>query len=480
MHCAALGPGVDADGVIRIVSKLHVQGAIVHRGVQTNGHIAHGEHVHGPLDDLQVGLQGRIVQRRGHLADAAAHFLGNLTVYVCASNLITLGGGTLAGGAVEGEHLVRHQNRAVDRLASQRQVCRPGIAGGLGRVHSAKQVPEQHGVEIRRCDLRFADGQGQLQGIPCFRLVQQGLCRFQIEHIAGLLGGDLSGLPDPCRVLDLGIQLVIQRLQIEVLDLDDLIVPFKILGIGGGVGLGHCVIQPVRVQMHTLLAQLKDQQAVCLLRRLSLCGRRLRRLLLDGIGGLAGFRFHILRRLLDHLADGFFVQSGFQRRVRHRRGGIKNLLQQLIHLVQFPGAHAAEPQLPVRQGHHQCVIPGLKSFQNGVLRLLEGHPVHIHTQNGLAPQNLVGLNDRRTHGLPVFLCRGGRRLRRRLSIRCRLLDHNGIFRQGFPGVLLQILNNFNHQDTADRQKRHTNRQTGHDRYLPLAKPGVPSTFLHPM
>ena len=213
VYIAAGDAGVDPQGIIRVVAELKVQRPPIDRGVLPGGHIVHKVHVLGACDDLKVGHQGAAVDGGGHLTHAAAQRIGGLAVKIDRGVLISLGGGALAHGVVEGEHLAGVEHRAVNGLAGQGQV---GRAGGNGRVRAVitaqpvgKQPLLQHGLGDLWRLMHHRDH--QLRPIGSFQLLQGGR---QVETAALLLGCNAVGFAVPVGVHCLSAEGFVQGPQL--------------------------------------------------------------------------------------------------------------------------------------------------------------------------------------------------------------------------------------------------------------------------
>ncbi len=146
------------------------------------------------LNDLEIRQQAGIVDRRGHLAHAAADLgLGGAAGDVGRGGLVALALGALAHGAVEGEGVAGQQNGAVDGLAGQNQIGGAVFDVGVGRIHVGQHVAEELGLEEFLGDLgrNLLQADGELLALLGLgELLGNGLF---VEAIAQNLVGDLKG-----------------------------------------------------------------------------------------------------------------------------------------------------------------------------------------------------------------------------------------------------------------------------------------------
>ena len=160
-HIAVLGLGLDTDGMFGVVAETEIQGSPVDGGIHAQGKVIGGEHMLFPFDDMQVGIQGAVVQGGGYLADAAAQLIHGLTVGIGASLLVSLFCGPFAQNFVEGEGLAGLDNIVVDGLAGQDQVVGPGRIQIVNGIAGSQNILKQGVLQIFPGVLRFDIGQRQ-------------------------------------------------------------------------------------------------------------------------------------------------------------------------------------------------------------------------------------------------------------------------------------------------------------------------------
>ena len=114
--------GLDPDRILAVVRKDEVRGAPVDRGVQPRQEIADEHRVGMALVDLEIGVLHGVVQRGGHLADAAAVAHRVVRAAVNGGQLEAGLLGALADDVVVREALARHEHLAVKAAAGQLDV----------------------------------------------------------------------------------------------------------------------------------------------------------------------------------------------------------------------------------------------------------------------------------------------------------------------------------------------------------------------
>ena len=138
----------DLDGVIPAVAESKIRPAPAHRGIAADRHVAGVEHVAVAQDDVQIAEQHRVVQRGGHLADAAADTGGGAPCLVDAGLLIAPGRRALPHRGVIPELLAGVVDLAVDGGGGQLDILvpspRPGAFGGVGAQH----IPEHAVLQL--------------------------------------------------------------------------------------------------------------------------------------------------------------------------------------------------------------------------------------------------------------------------------------------------------------------------------------------
>ena len=213
---AARNGCVNAQRMVGAVDEFIVEVAPVDRRVHAQLDIGDGEHVRGPLGDLEVGVEAGSVDGRGDLADAAALLgLALAAGLVDDGLLVALLGRALADDLVERKFVAGVQDGAIDGLAGELQVL--GAAGlrGMRAVAGAEHVGEVFLLQIRQRDLRLhflgLDGDGRAG-------VRHGDLLRVIRHVkaeADLLGHELLLFLVVICVLHLGGELIVVRLQID-------------------------------------------------------------------------------------------------------------------------------------------------------------------------------------------------------------------------------------------------------------------------
>ena len=188
MKIVPLGIADDDDVAGGIVPELKVDQVSngIDGGVSAPVHVMHGHAVVAALHDLHIGVQGRVVEGGGKLADAAARLLHHLARLVGAGVLPAVGTGALAQGIVGGEYVAGLQDGAVDLFRAEADVIFTivGAAGKAGGVGAAQYV----------FALQHILGDGGLQ------LVQGDGDRFPGEGIGVLDGLHQCGSVDPVAV----------------------------------------------------------------------------------------------------------------------------------------------------------------------------------------------------------------------------------------------------------------------------------------
>ena len=190
-HVITLGDYLQ--GVVGAVLEAEVQAAIVHGGVHTVGHIAHGELVVMAFHDLQGGVEHRVVDGGGGLADTAAHLFHGHAAHIDAGGQVALVGAAAAGGVVIGEFLPGQEDDAVTGGGGQFHVglavgSAGDVAGGL-----AQQVGEKFGLVTLLGVLGLGQGQGDGEHRALRGLLVLGAQNVDIEVDAHHVVGDGAG-----------------------------------------------------------------------------------------------------------------------------------------------------------------------------------------------------------------------------------------------------------------------------------------------
>ena len=177
-----------------------------------------------PLHDLQVGVEGGVVDGGGGLADAAAHLVGGLAAHIGGGGEIALVGGAAAGGVVVGEDLPGQQDDTVAHRGGQLHVALPIGGAGHAGAGLSQHIPEEELLQALGGDGGLRDGEGHRHRAAPGGPLQGGLGIGDLEVQAGDAGGDLKGLLVQGGVLYLGVDLVVDGLHVHR------------LGVGGDGG----------------------------------------------------------------------------------------------------------------------------------------------------------------------------------------------------------------------------------------------------
>ena len=217
MDLAAVDGGFDLDGIGAGVLELVVLAAVIDGRVHAHGHVVHLVEVHIPLDGFQVRVKHRIVDRRCHLADAAAKLRLGLAAGKGDGFHIALLRGPFADDLVEGEGLARQQDRTVDGLAGQLQVVGTGSHGGVGRMGLGQHVPEQGILQEPGRDVRLQLVQTDPNLFALAGLFQLPAKHILVEAVAGLVGDDLVGVFVKGGILRVAAVLLVQGFHVRLL-----------------------------------------------------------------------------------------------------------------------------------------------------------------------------------------------------------------------------------------------------------------------
>ena len=207
LPAAVVDPGLELDRIIAVVRKDEVGAGPVDRRVQPRVEIADEHRVADALVDLEVGILYGVVQRGGHLADAAAE-----------------------------THLMR---RAV--------IGRSGQEAGLGRPLADDLVVREGIAGLHDHVVKAAAGQADVGDAVCRAAPQIGhaVAELVVEHdFLQLFGGDL-GVDHLDGDLDrlhhgggLPLCLGLCHVDLHALDLgDDLILLRVVIGVGDLLGM---------------------------------------------------------------------------------------------------------------------------------------------------------------------------------------------------------------------------------------------------
>ena len=419
MHLAVLQIGVNADGVIGGIGELKVHiAAPIDGGVHTQRHIVHGVHMLQPLDNIQIGQQGRMVNGGSHLTDAAAYLRRGRAIDESDGRLIALGRRPFTDNVVEGEYVAGVQNGAVDGLAGQIQIGGTARIVGVRRVGRAQHIMEQGLFQLGTGDLRLHRRQGDGQIRPLLGHVLLLLGRSQVEAVALHLIDNFLFVLVVVGVGHVGAHLFIEGIQVHLG-----IAGFLVVVLQGGeivvhIGGHDCVIEAVGVQASLAGAHmdnnlrgdgLRDGLTFCA----ALCG--LRHLGLHHfIGGILPLRLDFSGGGVDGGTDILLINAqgaAHVHRVQNLGGGGEGLFQRLentaiaavvpgsfhgfVHVHAGLGVGRSKGQGAVRQRHRQRLraIGGIDSLLDGSLGLFAAHAAHIHTGHTDAGQNITAAVD---------------------------------------------------------------------------------------
>ena len=170
MQVVPLGIGDDDDIAGGIVLEFEVD-FVAHRvdsSVTTTVHIVYGHAVILALYDLQIGIQGRVIEGGGKLAYAAAGLLHYLAALIGAGVLPAVLAGTGAQGIVGGEHVAGLEDSAVDLVCAEADIVltiagAAGETGGIGaaqHIFALQHLPGDAGLQIVDGDGKYFAGEG--------------------------------------------------------------------------------------------------------------------------------------------------------------------------------------------------------------------------------------------------------------------------------------------------------------------------------
>ena len=169
----------------------------------------------GALDDLKLGLQGAVVQRRGHLAHAAADLLHGIIADEGARWHKAARLGALADDLVVGEGLTRLEDIAVDLLAGKANVLRSSGGPIVRAFHGGQNVAEQLLFElfagIHRLEYAHLDGHA-LAGLCIVKELDR---LAHVEAVAVGAVGDLIGILVAHGVDRRGAVAAVQRIEVD-------------------------------------------------------------------------------------------------------------------------------------------------------------------------------------------------------------------------------------------------------------------------
>ena len=331
-----------------------------------------------PLHHFQGGVQHRIVDGRGGLADAAAHLVHRGAARVDGRGEVTLGRGTAAGGIIIGEHLSGHEHHAVAGLGGELHVVL-AVGGAAHRGGTlTQQIPEQLGLQALLGLVGLGDGQGHPHGLPLSRLGIGGLGGLQVKVHAHHVLRHLQGIGVQLGVLGLGMDLAVHGVKVRVLGRRLVGGQLHRLGLhlAAGHGPGGLIGQSLKHQAAGLLPVHGHAGA-------ALCEHQL--LALHCVSSQSSGAAHLLVRL---------VQKGVQLALAglspsHHRVNILGSAHEMAEIGSALKQEILSSHLPRRLGAGLGIQLGGRAGKDALPRAVG--EVHLHGALGLGHAVLQGL-----------------------------------------------------------------------------------------
>ena len=172
-----------------------------------------------PHGGRHLSIHGRAVERRTHLADAAANLRCHFAVGIGARPAVSAILGAFAHSVIIREHFTRKNHDAVEAVGSQVDVADPvGVGVPIVGGHKAEPVTIEQSFEISGFHLRFKEFQRNLDAGPGTGFTPELLGRTDLKAAAHDFRNYIPRLVKMC-ILRLDIDVPVDLVEIRHADI---------------------------------------------------------------------------------------------------------------------------------------------------------------------------------------------------------------------------------------------------------------------